>query len=158
MYFRNCNTLDELKQEYRRLALQHHPDKGGATETMTAINNAYEDAFRRVEMGAGKTTTEVNEEWDIEQVFVEKVQAIVGLNGILIELVGRWLWITGDTFPVKNEIKAAGFFWARKKRAWFWRADEDKSVSRKEQPLDKIRDTYGSKALNLSGRIKALAS
>lgn len=33
-YFNNCNTLDELKKEYRRLAMIHHPDRGGDLETM----------------------------------------------------------------------------------------------------------------------------
>ena len=42
-YFTECKTLDELKKEYRRLAMQHHPDVGGDTATMQAIN---EDGHR----------------------------------------------------------------------------------------------------------------
>ena len=30
-YFTNCKNLDELKKEYRRLAMIHHPDRGGDT-------------------------------------------------------------------------------------------------------------------------------
>lgn len=37
-YFTNIKTLDELKAAYRRLAMQYHPDMGGDTETMKAIN------------------------------------------------------------------------------------------------------------------------
>ena len=33
-YFTNCKTLDELKAEYRRLAMANHPDRGGDMETM----------------------------------------------------------------------------------------------------------------------------
>ena len=44
-YFANCRTLDELKKEYRRLAMKHHPDHGGDTATMQAINNEYHDRF-----------------------------------------------------------------------------------------------------------------
>ena len=34
MYFNHCHTLDELKKEYRRLTMKHHPDRGGDTATM----------------------------------------------------------------------------------------------------------------------------
>lgn len=33
-YFINVTTLDELKKQYRRLAMIHHPDVGGDVETM----------------------------------------------------------------------------------------------------------------------------
>lgn len=37
-YFENVKTLNDLKAEYRRLVLKHHPDVGGDVETMKAIN------------------------------------------------------------------------------------------------------------------------
>lgn len=37
MYFNNCRTLDELKKEYRRLTMLHHPDRGGDTATMQPV-------------------------------------------------------------------------------------------------------------------------
>ena len=33
---------DKIKKSYRSLALKHHPDRGGNTEIMKAINVAYE--------------------------------------------------------------------------------------------------------------------
>ena len=36
-YFESCKTLDELKAEYRRLAMANHPDRGGDVETMKQI-------------------------------------------------------------------------------------------------------------------------
>lgn len=44
-YFANCHTLDELKKEYRRLAMKHHPDHGCDTATMQAINGEYHEWF-----------------------------------------------------------------------------------------------------------------
>ena len=37
-WFQNITTLDELRSEYRRLALLHHPDKGGSTADMQEIS------------------------------------------------------------------------------------------------------------------------
>merc|ERR1719245_436017 len=36
-----CNEA-EVKAAFRRLALQHHPDKGGQKDLFQLINNAYE--------------------------------------------------------------------------------------------------------------------
>lgn len=33
--------LDELRKQYRRLSLQFHPDRGGSTEQMARLNEAY---------------------------------------------------------------------------------------------------------------------
>lgn len=45
MLFKNCTTLEELGQEYHQLAMLHHPDKGGDTATMQAINAEFEMLF-----------------------------------------------------------------------------------------------------------------
>lgn len=34
-------THGEIREQYRRLAMQHHPDRGGEGETLQAINAAY---------------------------------------------------------------------------------------------------------------------
>lgn len=41
-WFAHCHTLDEARAEYRRLCFVHHPDYGGDTLMMQAINVAYE--------------------------------------------------------------------------------------------------------------------
>jgi len=41
----NPATLEELKKMYRELAMKHHPDIGGDTETMKIINNEYDSLF-----------------------------------------------------------------------------------------------------------------
>lgn len=45
IYFKGISTLEELKKQWRVLAMQHHPDVGGNTETMQAINNEYDVLF-----------------------------------------------------------------------------------------------------------------
>jgi hypothetical protein len=40
-WFAHCTSLPEARAEYRRLCQQHHPDHGGDTLVMQAINDAY---------------------------------------------------------------------------------------------------------------------
>ena len=44
-YFQNIHSLAELKKQYRALAIQHHPDKGGSTETMQQINAEFAQLY-----------------------------------------------------------------------------------------------------------------
>lgn len=41
-YFAGCNTKEEAKKRYRELSKVHHPDRGGLSSTMSAINNEYD--------------------------------------------------------------------------------------------------------------------
>jgi len=41
-YFKNVRTVEELKKVYKKLARENHPDMGGDTAIMQAINNEFE--------------------------------------------------------------------------------------------------------------------
>lgn len=38
----NLSSFQEIRKAYRRLALQHHPDRGGNCQKMKIINESYE--------------------------------------------------------------------------------------------------------------------
>ncbi len=44
-------TKEDLKTQYRQLALQHHPDRGGNAEKMKTINSAYKSVERWITKG-----------------------------------------------------------------------------------------------------------
>ena len=49
-------SLDEIKKAYKKLAIQHHPDKGGDEEAFKKISNAYNilsDSQKRAEYDLG---------------------------------------------------------------------------------------------------------
>lgn len=57
-YFAQCKNLEELKKEFRRLAMIHHPDRGGDVETMKEINNEYDMMFPVLKAKTAAQTTE----------------------------------------------------------------------------------------------------
>lgn len=149
-YFTGCKTLDELKKEYRRLAMVHHPDMGGDTATMQAINNEYASLFevlkrqhneRAAADETGKTyaTTEAPEE------FMEIVEKLLRMSGLEVELCGSWLWIGGNTREHKDDLKAAGCRWSSNKKLWYWHhAEEGHKWHKGTKNMDQIRSKYGS--------------
>jgi hypothetical protein len=48
-YFQNITSLAGLKKQYRTLAKEHHPDRGGSTETMQVINREFEVLYKKWE-------------------------------------------------------------------------------------------------------------
>jgi hypothetical protein len=149
-YFNNCQTLDEVKKEYRKLAMQFHPDKGGSTETMQAINDEYNYVTAKILSGGTFTKEQQASEFDMSEQFREVLNKIIALEGINIEICSHWIWVTGNTYPVKNTLKSAGFFFASKKVAWYFRPAEYKVKSKTKMSLDQIRSKYGSQTVGTS--------
>lgn len=146
-YFENSKTLEELKAEYRRLARIHHPDMGGDTETMKQINAQYEAAFNAMNGASDQPRNETAGE------FIRVIDALMKLSGLNVELCGSWLWISGDTKPVKEDLKAAGCRWASKKSMWYWHpSDQAPKHSRGSSSMEQIRSKYGSRVLSGTGR------
>ena len=143
-YFKNIKTLEEAKKLYRELAKLNHPDKGGSIEAMQKINFEYDLICSQILKGENLNETDFNNAFAESQKVKEILNKIGNLPLITIEILGSWIWVTGLTMPVKNELKAAGLFWASKKCAWFYKSPEEKSKSRGKTSLDQIRSTYGS--------------
>lgn len=149
-YFANCANLDQLKAEYKRQAVRHHPDLGGDTATMQAINAEYSARFevlkrsqntQAAEDATGRTQATTESAGD----FIAIVSLLLGLDGLEVELCGRWLWIGGETRKHKEALKAAGCRWSSAKKLWYWHYAEDGGKwHRGTKSMTQIRSKYGS--------------
>jgi len=147
IYFKECNNIEEVKARYKTLAKIFHPDMGGSTELMQALNAEYALACASVLQDENLTAEEAAEYTRLSEEYRAVIEKLIGLTGIIIEVVGNWVWVTGLTYPVKKQLKEAGLFFAPKKVAWYYRAEEYKTKGGKKT-LDEIRAKYGSEKVN----------
>lgn len=147
-YFKDCSTLNEVKQAYRNLAKVHHPDKGGDLATMQAINSEYAFVIRKIASGADLSSEQMENEILNAEAYQKAINTIINLEGITIEICGGWIWVTGNTYEHRATFKNNGFFYASKKVSWYFRSPEYKTANKKTMSLDQIRTKYGSQQIN----------
>jgi len=138
LYFIKCNSVEAVKTLYRKLALENHPDRGGDTATMQAINAQYTEALKRFDGTESKDSTGFTRTYtynaDLEQSIIDKINEALeaDLEGCEIWLIGTWIWIDGNTYPNKAKIRALGFRWngAPNRKCWQWGKSKGKRAMR----------------------------
>ena len=158
-YFNNVCTLEELRRQYKELLKKYHPDNAnGSTATCQEINAEYDRLFKvlkdKHESKSDKTTDSTAHtgssynantyDWENDRSLREVLQKIINFDGIEIEIVGAWLWVSGNTYIFKDELKEIGFKWASQKKMWFWKSEIFRKKSRKTLSMDEIKNYYGS--------------
>lgn len=151
---KNVETLEELKKVYKKLALKHHPDCGGDEEIMKALNNEYDELFEKLKNTHkdkdgdfySKETTETPDEF---REIIYKLLALK-MEGVLIEVIGCFLWVSGNTKPYKDQLgkNGVGLKWGKKKAAWYHSPEGYRRFSKKTTSLEEIREIYGSQKVN----------
>ncbi len=144
----NLNPED-TKAAYRAACKKYHPDINPVGEEMMKIINQAFDALKDY---TGKMKSEQTDYGDLLN---DALNAISGLPALVIEICGSWVWVTGETRQHKDTLKEAGFKWAAKKKAWYFRPEEFSSRSKGTKSLEEIREKYGSKRPHRSSNLIA---
>lgn len=138
-------TLEELKAQYKKLVLANHPDRGGDHETMVKINLEYETLFSKLKdihkTKDGKVYEKQNNEKPSE--FIDLINRLIILDGIHIEVIGCFIWLSGDTKPHKEVLKTLGFKWHTAKKMWYKAPQDYKKYTNKKYSIEEVRDMYG---------------
>ena len=146
-YFSKCKTAEDVKATFKDLAKRLHPDCGGDAEEFKKMMNDYREAFNRWknthETAAGETyekeTTETPEE------FAEIINKIIYFAGCKIEIIGSWIWISGNTATYHEELKAAGFWYSKNKKAWYFTGETGRNKKRRGRyTMDQLRYKWGT--------------
>lgn len=165
-YFKGIDNIEDLKAEYRKLAMRYHPDRGGCTATMQAINDEYSRLFERLKdvhkstrADGPRTYTAEQKTKETPEDFIRIINELFKLDGLDVELCGRWLWIGGETRQHKDALKSLGCKWSKNKQKWSWHFPEDAAFkrNRREWNMDEIRGFWGSEKIEREERRERVA-
>lgn len=169
-YFKDIETLEQLRKQYRDLLKKYHPDNAhGSTEATQEINSEYDKLFRMLKdrhdhKGAASSNREGKGKPDFGSMkydftedakLREVLQKIITLDGINIEIVGCWIWVDGNTYNYKDTLKEFGFKWAREKKKWYFHTEAFRKRSNRKLSMEDIRNYYGSTEVE-TGRGKSM--
>ena len=156
-YFKDVNTLEELRKQYRDLLKKYHPDNAnGSTEATQEINAEYDRLFKvlkdRHESRSAGTDKEdgktdfnkMKYDFSEDQKLREVLQKIINFDGINIEIVGCWIWVDGNTYAYKTELKETGFKWAREKKKWYFHTVAFRKTYATITAVQKYRQRHGN--------------
>lgn len=143
-YFANCKTAEEFKKTFRKLCKELHPDN-----LMTGDAEKFKEMKAEFEKGFEACTAGTNEAGTAKE-FSDIIEKFMKMDGLNIELCGSWLWISGNTYQNRENLKAAGCQWSRSKKMWYWHPG-DYSKRRGGASMETIRNKYGSKKFVSSG-------
>jgi len=142
--FKGIEGINEAKKIYKELARKLHPDVGGSTELFKILNQVYNHIL---EHGVNFLN---DSEFDLE---LEKViSKILHFENIIIEVVGSWIWLSGDTKHIKETLKELNFKWASKKKMWYY--GEMKGRNPHQKSMDDIKAKYGCQEVKSKQRNK----
>lgn len=144
--FDQCNTVEQVKTLFKTLARKYHPDLGGDTALMQEVNNCYHQALQRVQYNNVGDNNHYRYDDVTEHNVADKLYDILSVvtEEVIVELVGNWIWISGDTKPIKDNLKEVGCRWSNKRKMWYWTATAGKGRWASKLSYGEIKQKYGS--------------
>lgn len=158
-YFINVNTLSDLRKQYKELLKKYHPDNGGSEEIMKAVNVEYDKLFKVLKDRHESNSADCNQnttdnaksdynsnmyDWENDRALRDILQRVINYCGIEIEIVGQWIWVSGNTYAYRKDLKDIGFKWASQKKQWYWHSEVFRKRSHRTLSMEDIRSYYGS--------------
>jgi hypothetical protein len=128
---------------------------------MKAVNNEYDKLFPKLknvhQNKDGETYTKETSETADQ--FKDLITELMRMDNIIIEIIGCFVWVSGETKPHKDKLKDIRFRWHSKKLCWYLAPEDYRCRSRKDYSMDEIRDMYGTTGeMNSRGTTKIYAT
>ena len=147
-YFNQFMDIKELRDLYRSYCLKMHPDKGGDHNSFVEMQNEYEGVLKVISGNEKEKAFRENRDphftFEGEKAIMEMLSKVMRVPGIIIEICGSWIWISGNTFSVREILNGFGMRYSKPKKSWYFSAYMSKGKMRGRYSMKKIRNTFGS--------------
>ncbi len=144
-YFTGCDSIEDGKKLFRKLAFDLHPDQGGEEETFKILMADWELFLKSFIAGRFSTASEKHTEGRNMFYFQNILNKIIGFN-MKIEINGFWIYAY-DSYDYKDQLKDLGFWFSGKHKAWVYNGGSKVAARRSKWTMNKIKYVYGSDSI-----------
>ena len=163
-YFLQESIRDRLLNfsKYRQVQLSYgmytDGDKKGTPQTTRRFfltNDNYDEKMGRIHEFYHTYPMGVHYSIQRFQFYPHRAEGIFALDYVIDIDGGSFRENVNIMVQIVKILKEHGFYWAPKKKMWYWRADEFKSYGRKSTSMNDIRNKYGSsKVVDTTNKLK----
>jgi len=144
-YFVGCLSLNEAKHRYLAFARKHHPAFGGNPGDLLMVILEFRMIPRDPSFGFNQFPEDVKEDFRhfpelLDRLFKWKLE---------VELIGTWTWVSGNTYPYREQLTELGFIYEATKMVWYNRPASCRSANPKPLPFDRIRALHHQNFANM---------
>ena len=117
------------------------------TRICAEINHEYEQLFEQVKFThqnhAGGYYYKEDNSNETANDFIHLIHVLLQYENITIDLIGTWLWVYGDTFPIRNELVQLGFHWNSKRQKWYYHSGTYHSSYHPHLDYNQMKEIFG---------------
>lgn len=133
-----------LKSAYKKACLKHHPDKGGDVEIMKLVNAAYDFLKKCNSWWSGEQARKAKRTTPLTETIQNMINKLKTIPGLKLEIIGSWLWVSGNTFDHKKILRSLKLKFSGNKKSWYYHEGSYNKKGKKQFSMDDIRDIHGS--------------
>ena len=143
-------TQEIVKKAYHKACFKFHPDHNPAGANMMKLVNEAKSSLDELGYPLEVNSTD---SYNYGDEINEALNKIITLDGIIIEVCGSWIWVSGETKKHKDSLGSANFIYSGKKVMWYFRPKSQiRFRGSKKLSMDEIRNKYKSQRISTKER------
>lgn len=140
----NYVVYEDLKKDYLQQVKKLHPDNGGKEEDFKILQKEFDDIAKKIHNKHYDKNNNIytsNEEYNGN--FKNIINDIIKYNDINIIIIGRWVWINGNTKPKKEIFKKLKFRYSGSKQSWYYHDGKFYKGNGANYTIEELKEIYG---------------
>lgn len=140
-----CKTIAGVKRMYFLHVTTNHNNGTLTADMLQQLNDDFDYRINELLTVAEITEQELNKKTKFFTRFRRAIEYLVNVPGIKLEMLGQWLWVTGDTFNAREILRQFGYYFARAKSAWYFKNEGYNFIANGEvKPLAELRQLFAA--------------